>query len=169
MFPWPDRKTQMWYDHCHRVGQILVPNSACQSEVSLHRLLQELHRLCAHLAVFPVCRSASLPRVPLCCHVWKRAFALMYNTSLDPCFWYGCWQESVEEKLVPKDALSGITALTAQNKNDTSCILLVKWCQNLFTCAIVGFRNKNKKCLSLFKCDLLVWVNGAVIVLLCKY
>lgn len=70
--------------------------------MSLHRLLQELHCLCAHLAVLPVCRSASLPRVPLCCHVWKQASALMYNTSLDPCFWYGCWQDRVEEKLVPK-------------------------------------------------------------------
>lgn len=70
--------------------------------MSHHRLLQELHCSCAHLAVFPVCRSASLPRVPLCCHVWKQAFALMYNTSLDPCFWYGCWQDSVKKKLVPK-------------------------------------------------------------------
>lgn len=71
-----------------------VPTSAATGTVG--------YRLCAHLAVLPVCRSASLPRVPLCCHVWKQASALMYNTSLDPCFWYGCWQDRKEEKLVPK-------------------------------------------------------------------
>ena len=105
-------KTQIWYDNWHHVGQISLLILRCPY-IGCRR---ELRCMCAHLAVFPACRSASLPRVPLCCHVWKQAFALMYNTSLDPTFWCGCWQGSVEEKLVPKDALSGITALTEQQK-----------------------------------------------------
>lgn len=70
----------------------------------------------------------------------------------------------LKEKLVPKDALSGITAHTEQQKQHVLPFTCVKWCQNLFTCFTVGL--KKKSCLSLFKYDLLVWVNNAVIVLL---
>lgn len=93
--------------------------------MSLQRLLQELYGLCAHLAGFQVCRSASLPRVPLCCHVWKQASALMYNTSLDPCFWFGCWQDSAKEKLVPKRRSLQGWLLSLSNKK--TCLKFYLW------------------------------------------
>lgn len=97
--------------------------------MSLPRHLQQLRCLRTHLAVLPVCGSASLPRVPLCCHVWKQAAALMYNTSLDPCFWYGCWQYGVEggreRELMPKTwHLFGITSLAGQKR---ACLAFYLW------------------------------------------
>lgn len=92
----------------------------------------------------------------------------MYNTSLDPCFWYGCWQDSVEgEAGAKKDTLSGKTALTEQQKKQKTLWNGVRI--GLLVLLLVLEAATDKKWLSLFECDLLVWVNSAVIVFLCKY
>lgn len=50
----------------------------------------------------------------------------MYNTSLDPSLWYGCWQERVEEKPAQEDDLNGITAKQKTTWTKHICVI----CQN---------------------------------------
>ena len=75
------------------------------------------------------------------------------------------WRRS----LCQKDALSGITALTEQQKQHVLHFTRETVSESVYLCYCwFQKRLQTKECLSLLKCDLLVWVNSAVIVLLCK-
>lgn len=130
------------------------------SEASLHRLLQ----LCAHLAVFPVCRSASLPRVPLCCHVWKQAFALMYNTSLDPriLMWLltgKCGGEAVAKRCSLRDNCS-------RWATKTTCLAFYLW-NGVRVCLLVLLLGLGTT--TTHSLNVICWCGWTVIVLLHKY
>ena len=83
---------------------------------------------------FPVWGSASLPRIPLCCHVWKQSAALMYNTSHARCSSAGAADNMAADvgMSVPGGVLCGSTECVCLCV--CACVLCVFVCMYVCVC-----------------------------------